>query len=368
MLKIKFETATLVDAVMKAGRFAPTKGAALDKAGGVVIDVQKDGQLAWVLATDLDNSIVRTIRPTEVLETDDVEVRWRMSTPPLLGVFGGLPVETGGRMVLWAEDPQWLHIECGRIKAKLALYDPMMPYPDHFTEDFSGEELGDVENFAHKVGQISWAVDPKREALAGIHLTGNFAYATNLVSVARVPLDCPVDAPVTVAIDSAGALLRDYPEIALRATEDELQIGVDEDTQVTCRLLKGAFPPMDKIFAENIPDSIILERARVLAALARCTAPFTDKMPRVLVEIRAETITFTMASVEQGKISDEIDHGQNSKDCDLWLTPIDFRNMLEGAGDDRLELFYHGGEMPSLKLIKVVDRQGYVALTMPRKP
>ena len=368
MLKLEFETASLVDAVLKAARFAPTKGAELDKAGGVVMDVAKDGQNVWILATDLDNSMVRRITPLQTLELPDEEVRWRIATNPLVGVFSGLPVESGGRTVLWSEDSQWLHIECLKIKARLALYDTKVPYPDGFVEDFSQEELGDVENFAQKVSQIAWATDPKSDILSGIHVTGEYAYATNRTSVARVPLDCPVAAPVTVAINSGLSLLRDYPEIALRATEDELQIGVDEETQVTCRLLKGGFPKMDKIFGENIPDSIIIERARVLAALSRVTAPFTDKMPRVLLEIRADTITFIMASIEQGRISDEIEHGQNSKECDLWLTPMELRNMLEGASEDRLELFYHGGETPSLKLIKVTDRHGYVALTMPRKP
>lgn len=371
MFKAEFETTTLVDAIGKAARFAPTKGTALDKSGGIVLhfDAMK---ACRVMATDLDNSFVRWIGLTDLLDCDpdypDVPVRWRVAHLPLVAVMNGLPMESGGRTILWADDEEWVHIECEKIRARLALYDPMVPYPDKFAGRFEElDSFGGVENFASKAAQVAWALDPKSEIRSGVHVTGQHLYGFNGTSLARVPLDCPVSTPVTAAVDSGLPLLRDYPEFGLRATEGELQVALDDDTQVTCRLLAGAYPPVADFFDQPVEHSIVLERSRVLAALARVTAPFVDKLPRVLVEIRGDTISFTMSSPEQGKIRDEIEHGQNSPESDLWLTPGDFRNMLEGAGEDRLELFYFAGT-PSLKPIKVVDRQGYAAITMPRKP
>lgn len=368
MLKVEFETTTLVDAIGKAGRFAPTKGSALDKSGGIVLDFET-GIVAKVMATDLDNSLVRWVPTTDCFDHPGHEVRLRVAHLPLIAVLNGLPIEAGGRTILWADDAQWAHIECGTIRAKLALYDPGIPYPSWFAKRFIEDDdnkFAEVENFATKISQVAWATDPKSEKLCGVHLTGDHAYATNSYSVVSIPLDCPVPRPVTVAIDSGLALLRDHPEIALRATEDELQVMLDDDAQVTCRMIKASFPNVSQFFAEKIPDSLIIERGRVLAALSRVTAPFADKLPRVLVEIRDDVMTFTMSSPEAGKISDEVEHGQNVKSCDLWLTPMSLKQMLEGATDDRLELCYHGDEHPSTKAIKVVDRHGYEAITMPR--
>ena len=58
---IVFENAILADAVNKAARVSPTKGAAFDKAAGIVFDVEPQKRTAFVRSTDLEVSFEQEI-------------------------------------------------------------------------------------------------------------------------------------------------------------------------------------------------------------------------------------------------------------------------------------------------------------------
>lgn len=350
------EVATLADAVLKASRFAPTKGTALDRAAGIVLELAS-GSLT-VRATNLESTFLQR------MPTADHEgiTTWRVNSNLLSSIVGKLPMNLGGLVTLEAKPGDiWLHAETEGVSAKMRLFDDELAYP--MWDAFDPTLLKPVEEFAARVNQIAWAAQDKGDLLTGVHIDGGHLTATDATSVARVPLVVPVEAPITCQVQGLAWLLKTHPEVHLKAETDHLQIALDQDTQVTLRLFLGAYPDFGPFMnKESFPHAVHLERDKTIDAINRCWAPFEDKFPILHFHLTGTELSLSMEDQEVGQVEQHLPV-ETDAPIMLKLTPGPLREMLTGARQQDI-VFRHIGD--SLKAIMVDDQLDYTAVTMPR--
>ncbi len=365
MSSATFETATLADAVRKAARFAPGKGAELDKAGGIVIDLEEavDTPYCTVRSTNLSVFYRQTIRP--IRASWDGTTRWRVSSKLLEAVVSKLPMALGATVTM-VDDEGSLKIKAGAVRAKINLYDPDSYFPDWPIFDPSGMES--VENFAQRVAQVKWACEQKAgNVLAGVHIDGEHLWATDRTTAVRVPLTCPVDRPVTVPLGDLLDLVRDHPEVALRAAEDALEVHPDPDTQVRVLLLTGDYPlaGMKAFMAFEVGEPIMLDKQQIAPAIARLMGlDEADRSPVIHFALDGTQLRMKREVTDVGWIDETIELGVDAKPYGMWINP-DALTAAIGAIKTADVILSHGAG--PLDAYRVEDGHGFVAMTMPRK-
>lgn len=362
MSRAVFETATLADAIRKAARFAPTKGAELDKAGGIVIDLSDpvDTPLADIRSTDLRVFYRQTIRPIELTIT---RTSWRVSSVLLEAVTSRLPMGLGSTVTLYDEQNS-LHIQAGKVKAKLNLINDEVPFPEW--EPFDPFGLSVVENFAQRVSQVRWATDTKaNNVLSGVHIDGQQLIATDGKCAVRVPLECPLAAPVTAPLSELIELIKDHPEVALRATSESLEVMPDQDTQVRVVLLKGEYPNVAIVIDNPMVEHLTTEKGPLLAAIDRLLAlDSSDRFPVMRMLFDGSSLEMKREVPDIGWINEELELETLVPFYEMWVNPILLRNMLQNTSHNEVELAW-GAD--SLSPFKVSDGTGYEVVGLPRR-
>lgn len=362
MSRATFETASLADAIRKATRFAPIKGAELDRAGGIVLDLEMpmETPVVTVRSTNLSVFYRQTIRPLR-MEMDTT--RWRASSVLLEAVLSKLPMQLGSTVDL-EDRGESLHITAGKVRAKLNLYDVDAAYPEWPVFDPSGLEL--VEGFAQRVSQVRWACDSKAgNLLAGVHIDGSHLWATDRTCAVIVPLACPVDRPVTAPLADLVDLVKDHPEVSLRATEDALEVLVDEDTQVRVLLYAGAYPALGPFLNSPMESVAVLDKQALLAAIERLMVlDHTDRFPIMNMQIAENLITLRREVPDVGWIDEAIELREMLPPFDFWVNPITLRNMLQASAKSEIELAHGRGPLDPYS---IRDGDGFVTVGLPRR-
>lgn len=362
MSRATFETATLADAIRKAARFAPSKGAELDRAGGIVIDLELplDTPVATVRATNLNVFYRQTIFPLRL--TVD-RPHWRVSSVLLENVVSRLPMQLGSTVELWDVDG-CLHLMAGKVQAKLNLFDIDASYPAWSAFDPYGMEL--VEGFSRRVAQARWATEAKAgNILSGVHIDGDALWATERTCAVKVALECPVDRPVTAPLGEVTELVRDHPEVYLRATTDALEILVDEDTQVRVILLAGEYPVLSGFLESPMTEVMTLDKTALLAAVDRLMVLDSgDRYPVMKMEFGESGLRLRREVPDIGWIDEQIELAEVPAPYEFWVNPLVLRNILGGTNKNEIE-FAHGAE--PLAPFRVADGDGYTATALPRR-
>lgn len=360
-----FETASLIDAVRKAARFAPTKGAELDKAGGILIELSMpvDTPVATIRSTDLSVFFRQTLRPLEM--TLDRET-WRVSSELFEAIISRLPMGMGSTVGLWDDDQGALHIECGTVKAKLHLYDEAVDFPQWAAFDPSGMEVS--TGFAQRVSQVKWATDKKADnVLSGVHIDGEYLWATDRHCAVRVPLACPVGRPVTVPLAELTELVRDHPEVALRAAEDALEVAPDADTQVRVVLLTGQYPSLAAFMGSAMANTVPVEKGVLVGAIERLVVlDPSDRFPLMRMFFEGDQLQLKREVQGIGWINEDITLSAPVEEpFELWVTPTMLRNILMHCAGTVIEFSY--GEIATAPF-SVRDDAGFLAVGLPRRP
>jgi DNA polymerase III sliding clamp (beta) subunit (PCNA family) len=361
---VTFETATLADAVRKAARFAPTKGAELDKAGGIMIELEEpmETPVVTLRSTNLSVFYRQTIRPVR-MSLNGTE-HWRVSSVLLENIVSKLPMTLGATVTI-ADDGDSLKIKAGKIRSQIRLYDPDAHFPNWAPFDPSGLEV--VEGFAQRVAQVKWACEQKAgTVLAGVHIDGEHLWATDRTTAVRVPLACPVDRPVTVPLSDLLDLVRDHPEVALRAAEDALEVMPDEDTQVRVMLLAGEYPRsgLHNFLGFPVGEPLVLDRQQILPAIERLMVLDSgDRYPVIKVELGDE-MRFRREVPDVGWIDEAIELRAPTEPYSMWINPTALREAIQAIGGGEIELAHGAGPLDAYA---VRDGRGFIAMTMPRK-
>lgn len=357
-----FETATLADAVQKAARVAPTKGSTLDRAAGILVElnVHDDAQCV-VKATDLTVTFRQGVTCFGTASSEPYT--WRLPSTLLSGFLTGLPMESGSRVQIKDADDGWVYLKCGATRAKFSTITagtfPMI-------EPLDGGLLKSVEGFARRLRQVAWCVNKKHELWSGVHIDGEWLTATDGYTLAQVPCIVPVDRPVTAPLTTLSSLLKDTVEIALRASDRRLEIMTDQDTQATSLLIEKEYPAQIGLALERAygHNGIIVSREAFTTAVRRMLVLAADsrETPLTSFNIKPGMVRISMEVPGVGMIVEEID-AEGGADFRFFATPALMLGAFESSNRGYVQLRY--GDDPKAAVL-VVDDDDYKALVMPR--
>lgn len=367
-IKVSFDAATIADAIQKAARVAPTKGASFDRAAGIQFDRVSGSEWVYVRSTNLDTTYLQKVKPLEVNTPGSFS--WRVPSNILSGLVSALPLDEGKTINLVDTGDKALRITSGNVKVKLSLISGEFPTVTEFPTD----DLSQAHDFAQKASQVTWACD-KDGILSGVYCDGESLIGCNRTTAAIIPCEMPIDKPIVVPLWNIGTVLRSASDVRLAARERELHIMLDSESQATSRLIEGEYPPVKKLRRDDYTGEAVLP-----------TAAITDAMNRMLVVARSERLptiklTFNVGSTKSltldldvpdtGRIQDTVDiTGTYDDSFEIFFTPAHFMPALENARAEQVTMkFGHPDRATAhLKTVTLLDGKGYEALVTPRKP
>lgn len=364
--RVTFEVSTIVDAIQRAARVAPTKGSALDKAAGIVIqgDPHALGDPVTVMATDLDVSFRTTIT---ALEMGTEPFMWRLPSTLLNGIMGTLPIGGGNQMLMLQHNDE-VRFRAGKTKAKLNMI--MGNYPLFAPFDASAHKP--ATGLAGRLKQVAWAVNNRSvDILSGVHLDGEFLYGCDRTRLALVPCVVPVDRPVTAQLTAVASTLRNTSDVGVRATETKLELSPDNHTQVTSRLIEGDYPNVRRIMRDDYTGEVtiqsdvissVIDRMMVLAKNERSTA--------TSIIIGDGHMEMSMDSADVGTVVDEFEvvGGETGEPFRMKFDSASLRSAINASGRPQFKIRYGAPSMGNKKPIELSDDTDFRAILMPMAP
>ena len=357
-----FELATFTDAINKAQRVAPTKGAAVDKSAGIVIDIDPSriGQQCLVMATDTEVTLRIVVA---VLNTGDEAAVWRVPSNLLHGLTRSLPMTGGAEIELLDTGDGNVYIKSGKTKAKLRQI--VGGYP--IIEGFESDGMVSAPNLSARLAQVAWATDRGGTGvLSGVHIDGDFIFGCNRAELSMAPCKVPVEAPITAPLTDVSAIIKNTGEVDIRATSTRLQIMPDPYTQASCVLYAEPYPNVRVLIDKADPSSAIeLNTDALLGMIDRTLVLVRDeRLPATNIEI-GNGVLKMMMSTDNGLIVDELDVSGTDGEAlfKVSFSPTALRNAATASGRPTLTLRYGPSDRSPILL---EDDNDFRALMMPR--
>lgn len=361
--RVKMETSTIVDAIQRAARVAPTRGAALEKAAGIVIrcNVAATGDPLTIMSTDLDLSFMTTVSAIDI-GTDDFE--WRLPATLLSGWMNTLDLSSGSEIEMFQHGNE-VRFKSGKAKAKFNMIQGGYPIIPSFDPKLHSKASG----LATRLKQVAWAVNTKSvDILSGVNLDGEYLYGCDRTRLAVVPCEVPVDRPVTAQLTSIAPSLRNTSEVGVRATETRLELSPDDHTQITSRLIEGDYPDVSRLMRDDYSGEVtiqvdvlnaVLDRMSVIAKNERSTA--------TSIVISNGSMSMMMQSKDVGMVADEFDviGGEKGESFKMKFDSDSLRRAVMASGRPQVKLRY--GPV-NTKPIELSDDTDFRSVLMPMRP
>lgn len=372
---VTFETAGLASAVARAARVAPSKGAAYDKAAGVVLEIDPGGEhTVTVKATDLEVTFLEWIEPQEVSGITE-KTMWRLPSDVFSGVLQGFPV--AGEVTLRPDDKGKMQVKGGKKTSNVRMIAATNSYMNW--QPFDPGMLERVEGFSKRVSEVSWAADRDAIPFTGIHMDGEYLIATDKQRMARVPCKVPIDVDaiaagiqssspgkafspgITAPLSVVVPIFKNLTDASIAATDSKLLVMPDEYTQITTTIYDSIYPPLDRITSQPYPQSLVVEREglkdAVLAMMVLCKG---DRYPRVDFTIGQGRIRIFMDVPDVGDLEDVIEvTGADHDDFTAYYTPTNLTDCLAAINAVEVTFCYDAGN--PLRMPHVTDGKSYEA-------
>lgn len=304
MTQITFEAATLVDAINKATRVAPTRaGDAFDKAWGIVLDIYPDDEVKCVIrATNLDVYYTEGI---DCISVSGESTRWRLPSQVLSSVLRGIPI-SAGRSVTFKQDGGKILISSMRLKATMMLADT-----SSFQEwpTFDVEEMTPVTGLGHRLAQVEWAASSDRTPpFCGVLLTGEHLMATNRYILARTPCKVDLPKPTIIPAGSLVGIIKAMGDTNVALSNGMLLLSPDAYTQIQTISYDMTYPPVQKIISIALSERIELHKAQ-LSSLLEAAIGFaaSNRSSSVKLYIGKGELAVLMENDEIGNLGNVID-------------------------------------------------------------
>lgn len=368
---IVFENALLADAVNKAARVSPTKGAAFDKAAGIFFSVDPNKDVAMIRSTDLEVSFEQEV---PIVEGTGDPAQWRIPSTILQSLVSTLAMTEGNTTTFADRGDECIRFKSGRTVARLNMYD-VKSFPEGIF-DWQEGELSMAQDIIHKVEQVSWACDRKSTSiLSGVHMDGEALYATDTHALAVVPTSISVNEAITVPLSSVAVILKSASDCRIRSFGHRFQVALDAQTRVTTNVLEGKYPNIKGVMRDNFLSTIKVHRQGFLDSLGRLLVlARTEKLPTLAIEINGtglvNTLTFDMDIPNVGRMQDSIDVETDFDDSfTMGILPQLLNNAVDHARGDYIDIDF-GHEDPEkspMTPIQIRDKSGYRCYVMPKR-
>lgn len=353
------EAAALADAVGRAARIAPNKGAAFDKAAGIVLDLPNSGDRIYVKATNLEVTFLQKVQASV---KGDLPATWRLPASLLSGVLAGFPLGAGQNVHAEDEDGAHIIVNAGKQKAQMRR---LMSDAYPTVKPFDPSGMATVDDLAARVAQAAWSVSKDYGVLTGVHVNGEEIIGCDGYSAVMVPCKVPVDSAITVPLSVVGPLLRNVGPVQMRVLESRLELMIDADTQITCNIFAQPYPDVKKITRSDFAGTFKVGKDSIIEAINRMLVLVRgERYPKLRVQVDSGELNLSMEVSEVGRMDDTIPIEGGSPFV-IWITPQRLIQALDGARQAEVTVSY--GPKDTIPL-NIKDDAGYSAWVMPHQP
>lgn len=371
MTRLTFECASFADIVKKAASCAPTSGAALDVAPGILITYDRDidSEDVTIRATNLDLYYTEW---TDPLTIEGDPCKWLLSANLLNSVAGALPIGSNKQVSL-SDNGQFLMLESGSIKCKLPLISRADEYPDWGV--FDPSIVMGTNNFADQINKVSWACAlGAMIPLNGIHFTGDYAVATDSFKLAIVPCKVDCDEPFTVPNTVLTQLIKANggEDAKVAFYNKRLLVMPTPHVQIQVITYDTPYRPWQRAARRDHTDSFKVGKANLLELIQRVNSLIAkDRQPKIDVLIGKQQLVMTSADPGEAKLQDILDiPGFASHDRSLYsFNPGNLSGAIQNAPGNEVKVSYFAarerGKHPNWR---IEGDSGFEAWVMPRQP
>ena len=363
-MKLTFETATLADAIKAAEKVAPSRGAAFDKAAGIIMEVDSTSPTIVVRSTNTDVFHMAWVDYVE-LEGEGT-CTWQVPSRLFAGVMGSLPIGTGKTCTL-EQVGRAFHVVQGRTKPRFNLINPDL-YPTWTAFDPAG--LIAAPDMGGRIAMVEWAAAKSEVPFCGVHFDGEKVVSTDRYRLATVPMSIPdLKEPVTVPAGILGSILRQTGEVMIGIDSGQLLIMPDEHTQIRCVTYGQEYPNVDRVMNNTRahPHSVEFIKNDFITLIDRAmNFQGSNRAPMLRVFFGLEEVVVMMGDQEIGMIGDAIEvPGQCDHDrVEIKFTPKNLQDIISNAPNNKVVLYYDPGKPGGM--VRVDGGSGYEAWAMPR--
>jgi DNA polymerase III sliding clamp (beta) subunit (PCNA family) len=307
--EVIFEPGVISDAIKKADRVAPRKGAALDRAAGIVIDIDPSSDVPCVMrATNTELFYLETL---SVISATGDAVRWRLPSNLLSVVVTAFP-ERGARQVKFESDDKdrRVVIRSGRTVSKIPVIDTET-YPDWGVS--SSDDLASIANLGELMARVEWAASKAGPTpLDGVLVNGKFLVATDRYRVARVP--CEVswasgEEPVVIPAFGISQSIAGMGAVDVGMSGNLFVVQPNDFMQFRTVTIAERFPSaIEKIFDVELPESVRLNKNDLMSRINQTVAfAGSNRDPIVEFYIGKEEFAVYLENTETGLFGDVIE-------------------------------------------------------------
>lgn len=348
----------LHEALQRAIKIAPTKGAGFDKAGGLLFELH-DNEL-WIKATDLERTFFQKVS----VEAQMPSLTWRIHTH-IAKFVASLPMGAD-QDVRFHIDTGTNRIEVQYMKSPTKIKLPQITGEYPLVEWHDYDAMDNAFELGTKLSSVAWATeDSASGTLAGVMMNGEWLEAMCSKQMARIKCAVTTDAPVIAILKNLTPLISQGSRVRIKADEGRIVVALDETAQVTSSTVLGQWPDLaDRIEKIDLPNSFKINRQRLLDALSRVVA-FTngDRFPRINFYITADRVVLTLTEAKDGDITDVIalTSRVGTEDCEFCFNPVWLQRAIDTFPGAEVEMRYLDPKKP-LKLVEPMT--SYTALIM----
>lgn len=342
--------ATLHDALQRAYRIAPTKGAAFDKAAGIHLTFQ--GDRCEVRATDTEVTFWQEI-PAEVMDRDGEALELRLPSMVLVPFIASLPMSGEQKIKFRVDDanPKQIIVKFANTKLQAKMNQIVGAYPLFGYR--SVDEMMPAQELASKLESVSWAVGDTG-VLQGVLVDGDQLYAMDSKRAARVPCAVEVDEPVVALLTALTPLVKLGTDIRIRVEGSKVLLALDEKTQVTTTVISQPYPDAWQRLVkmrEEMESQFSMNRGRLTDALNRLLIGVrNDRQPRCSLTIKDGSLDMKLIGGLTGEIedlaaiSDQVQADDN--DVQFIFNPTTLVEALDSFSGSTILIKYSTPVMP----------------------
>lgn len=374
---VSFDAPTLIDAVVKAAKIAPTKGAAFDKVAGIFMEIHED--VAIISATNIDSTYRHEVTCRAEIDlppagamgdaavpVGTLPVVWRVPSTILAGLLSALPMGEGSTVRFADREPGFLKIMSGSTDARLALIRDEPPK----IEKFDTSNMSEGNSLPHKLSSVSWAVKRKENGpLGGVRIDGSRLVATDGYRLALIPCEIPIEEPITIDAANFASLLKSASDVRVRADNDRLCVTMDAETQATTRIFMGPYPKYERLFREDFLSIVEVGRADWLEVLQRMLVVIGDEQyPQLDISLSplGSNLEMNMSTPNGDKIKDSVAcSGTFGGEFDFGVLPSNIVQALQATSAGLVTFCFGNSTNPALSsksTCEIRDAQGFRAI------
>lgn len=360
-MKAIFYIATLADAVSRAARVAPNKGAAFDQAHGLILE-RTEG-IFIVRSTNLDVYYQEKINDVVSYDGPD-EFVWRLPARVFDGILQRMPTEGEVTMFTKEGDPNHAHLQCGRKRGRLRLATDADLFPPH-PGMLDASRFVDADGLGNKLKQVGWATAKDAPPLTGIHFDGEYVAATDRYTLVRLPFELEIEEPFTVPLSLLSGTLANLPgKFSLAATKSNMQLKVGEEIEIITTVFAEKFPDVSKMPTSGYPMHFFVSRENLSTMISDMLVLVkNERYPRINLDLTEDALEVSMHVPEVGTLQDVLDvTWQDYDDFHIEFTPEYLVKALEGCDATTVKIELKG----RYQMLYLTDEHDYHAWVQPR--